>query len=149
MDKNENYFWSIKTVEDYLNARKDDFPKEYYSTSDEMPGSNLLHQAARICSLELITYLIDIENFDVNELDDDNCTPLGYILNEEELYELINNNWGDPVTTVNGGCNDAKQIINAIRLLHDNYQADCIYLDEEFDDEFIENYITELQKWVS
>jgi hypothetical protein len=148
-DELEDYFWKINSVEDYLNARKDGFPLYYYSTSEEMPGATLLHQAARICNLELISYLIDKENFDVNELDSDNCTPLGYILNQEQLYELKDNHFGNPVSTVNGGCDDAGQIINAIRLLHKNYNADCIYLEEEFEEEFIENYITELQKWVS
>lgn len=147
-DELEDYFWKINSVEDYLNAKMDGFQLYYYSTSEEMPGATLLHQAARKCNLELISYLIEKEGFDVNELDSDNCTPLGYILNEEQLYELKDNNFGNPVSTVNGGCEDAAQIIKAIRLLRNKYYADCIYLDEEFEEEFIENFITELQKWV-
>jgi hypothetical protein len=143
----ENYFWNIKSVKDVKRAKKYGFPLNYFSISDDMPGATILHQAARICNLELISYLIDNEGFDVNNLDGaDNCTPLGYLVNELFFADLIDEGM---VLTEYDGCNDAKSIIEAIYLLRNNYNANCIYYSQEYDDEFIENYITELQKWVS
>jgi hypothetical protein len=144
MNVNENYFWNIKSVQDYLNARYAGFPADYYSTNEILLGATMLHQAVRICSIDLINELITF--MDVNEFDNNNCTPLGYLINDDLMENLTDEE--SFVSTIYDGCNDAELIIETIRLLRDDYQADCIYYGEEYDDEYIETYINELQKHV-
>ena len=82
IEKNEEFFWNINSVQDLINAERDGFPRFRLSTSSKMPKSSMLHQAARICNLELIEEFMFWGEFEVNQLDGNNCTPLGYIVNE-------------------------------------------------------------------
>jgi hypothetical protein len=143
-DKNENYFWTINSLEDLLVAKNDGFPDYYLSTSEKMPGASMLHQSARICNLELINEYLSGGDYDVNRLDNNNCTSLGYLINIELKDNLIKK-IGD-VTTIYNGCNDAEQIVEAIRLLQYDNQANCVYFGKKYTNKYIENYIKELQK---
>ena len=147
IEKNEEYFWNINSVQDLINAESDGFPRFRLSSSSKMPNSSMLHQAARICNLELIEEFMLWGEFDVNQLDGNNCTPLGYIINEVLENNLKNNNIA-PVSTIYDGCNDAEQIIEAISLLQQDDNVKCIYLGKKYPNDFIKKYKAELKKHI-
>jgi hypothetical protein len=147
IEKNEEFFWNINSVQDLINAERDGFPRFRLSTSSKMPMSSMLHQAARICNLGLIEEFMLWGEFDVNELDGNNCTPLGYIINEVLENNLKNNN-SAPVSTIYDGCNDAEQIIEAISLLQQDDNVKCVYLGKKYSNDFIRKYKSELKKHI-
>lgn len=137
----EKYFDSISTIEDLKKAELEGFSLDFKTNRPEMPGANLLHESSRRCNLVLLAYLISDRNMDFNQLDEDGCTPLGYVLNDDLLYELKS---GDR-TTVNDGCNDVSKILQTIELLK-SYTAKCIYNGEFYDEKWMNQYIVELKK---
>ena len=145
MNKNEFYFENIKSIEDLKKAEKDGFLISYKTSSYEMPGANLLHEVSRKCLLPLLEYLVFEKKMDVNVLDADCCTPLGYVLN--------NDIWQDTkeasvnIATVNNGCEDALQIVNTIEFLLEN-GAKCIYNGETYSKSWVQDFIFNLKKTI-
>ena len=78
---------------------------------------------------------------DINQLDEDECSPLGYVLNDDLLYEIKSGE----ITTANEGCNDASKILQSIEILKSN-GAECIYNGELYNEKWISQYIEELKK---
>ena len=140
---NEKYFESISTIEELIRAERNGFNVEFKTNRPEMPGANLLHESARKCNIVLLGYLISNRNMDFNQLDEDECTALGYVLNDDLLYEIKS---GD-TTTVNEGCNDVSEILQTIEILKSN-EAECIYNGELYDERWIDQYIFELKKHI-
>lgn len=138
---NEKYFETINTIEELNKAEQDGFSLEFKTYRPEMPGATLLHESARKCNIALLDYLISDRNMDFNQLDEDECSPLGYVLNDDLLYELKSGE----ITTVNEGCNDASKILQTIELLKSN-EAECIYNGEFYNVKWINQYIFELKK---
>ena len=138
---NEQYFENISTIDELIIAERDGFTVEFKTNRAEMPGANLLHESARKCNIALLDYLISDRNMDFNQLDEDECTPLGYVLNDDLLVELKNGE----ATTVNEGCNDASKILQSIEILKSN-GAECIYNGELYNEKWIDQYIVALKK---
>ena len=138
---NEKYFENIITIEDMNKAEQDGFTIDFKTNRPEMPGATLLHESARKCNVVLLAYLISDRNMDFNKLDEDECSPLGYVLNDDLLVELKNGE----TTTVNEGCNDASKIIQTIEILRSR-EADCTYNGAFYDEKWISQYILELKK---
>lgn len=138
----ELYYDNIESLEDLLEAERNGFTSDFKTIRPEMPGASLLHEAARKGLLPLMEYLIFIKKMDVNALDEDECTPLGYVLNDDLWQDGIGR--GD-LTTVNNGCQEVNQIINTIEFLVAN-GAKCIYNGEEFSNTWINNYLINLKK---
>jgi hypothetical protein len=138
---NEQYFENISTIEELIIAEQEGFSLDFKTNRPEMPGANLLHELARKCNVVLLYYLINNRNMDFNQLDEDECSPLGYVLNDDLLYEIKNGE----ITTVNEGCNDAIKIMQTIELLKTKGAA-CIYNGELYDENWIDQYIVELKK---
>ena len=138
---NEKYFDSISTIEDLNKAEQDGFTVDFKTNRPEMPGATLLHESARKCNVVLLAYLINDRNMDFNQLDEDECTPLGYVLNDDLWYELKSGE----ITTVNEGCNDVSEILQTIDLLK-THGAKCIYNGELYNEKWIDQYIVALKK---
>jgi hypothetical protein len=138
---NEQYFENIITIEKLIIAERNGFNVEFKTNRAEMPGANLLHESARKCNVALLAYLISDRNMDFNQLDEDECSPLGYVLNDDLLYEIKSGE----ITTVNEGCNDASKILQSIEILKSN-GAECIYNGELYNEKWIDQYIVELKK---
>ena len=138
---NEQYFENISTIEELIIAERDGFTVEFKTNRAEMPGANLLHESARKCNIALLDYLISDRNMDFNQLDEDECSPLWYVLNDDLLYELKSGE----ITTVNEGCYDTSKIIQTIELLKSN-EAECIYNGKFYNVKWISQYILELKK---
>ena len=83
------------------------------------------------------------KKLNINQLDDDECTPLGYVVNDDLWYEI---KCGE-ITSVNEGCNDTSLIIQTIDTLR-SYGAKCIYNGEFYNEKWIDQYIVELKKQV-
>lgn len=138
---NEQYFENISTIDELIIAERNGFNVEFKTNRPEMPGATLLHESARKCNVVLLAYLISDRNMDFNQLDEDECTPLGYVLNDDLLYELKSGE----ITTVNEGCNDVLKILESIQVLRSN-GAKCIYNGEFYDKKWIDQYIVALKK---
>jgi hypothetical protein len=138
---NEQYFENIGTIEELIIAERNGFNVEFKTNRPEMPGANLLHESGRKCNIALLDYLLSNRNMDFNILDEDECTVLGYVLNDDLLYELKSGE----ITTVNDGCNDASKILQTIEILKSN-GAECIYNGELYNEKWIDQYIVELKK---
>lgn len=140
---NEQYFEKISTVEELIIAEQIGFNVEFKTNRPEMPGATLLHESARKCNVVLLAYLISDKKLNINQLDDDECTPLGYVVNDDLWYEI---KCGE-ITSVNEGCNDTSLIIQTIDTLR-SYGAKCIYNGEFYNEKWIDQYIVELKKQV-
>lgn len=81
---------------------------------------------------------------DFNQLDEDECTALGYVLNDDLWYEIKSGE----ITTVNEGCNYASLIIQTIDTLR-YHGAICIYNGEFYDEKWIGLYVSELKKEIN
>ena len=138
---NEQYFENIITIDKLIIAERNGFNLEFKTNRPEMPGATLLHESARKCNIALLDYLLSDRNMDFNQLDEDECTPLGYVLNDDLLYELKSGE----ITTVNEGCNDVLKILETIQVLRSN-GAKCIYNGEFYDKKWIDQYIVALKK---
>lgn len=138
---NEQYFENISTIDELIIAERNGFNVEFKTNRPEMPGATLLHELARKCNVVLLAYLISDRNMDFNHLDEDECTALGYVLNDDLLYEIKSGE----ITTVNEGCNDASKILQTIDLLK-THGAKCIYNGELYNEKWIDQYIVELKK---
>ena len=79
----------------------------------------------------------------INQLDEDECTPLGYVLNDDLLYELKSGE----ITTVNEGCNDASKIIQTIEILR-SHEAECLYNGALYNEKWNNQYVIELKKQI-
>jgi hypothetical protein len=145
MNKHEFYFENIQCVEDLKNAEKDGFTIHFKTTRMEMPGANLLHEASRKCILPLLEHLILVKKMDINSLDEDECTPLGYVLNDDLWQDSkgVSTN----ITTVNNGCESVNLIIRTIEFLSDN-GAKCIYNGESYSNHWIKEYVYNLKKHI-
>jgi hypothetical protein len=137
---NEQYFENICTIDELNIAERNGFNIEFKTNRPEMPGAILLHESARKCNVVLLAYLISDRNMDINQLDEDECSPLGYVLNDDLLYEIKSGE----ITTVNEGCNDASKILQTIDLLK-THGAKCIYNGELYNEKWIDQYIVELK----
>jgi hypothetical protein len=138
---NEQYFENICTIDELNIAERNGFNIEFKTNRPEMPGAILLHESARKCNVVLLAYLISDRNMYINQLDEDECSPLGYVLNDDLLYEIKSGE----ITTVNEGCNDASKILQSIEILKSN-GAECIYNGELYNEKWIDQYIVELKK---
>jgi hypothetical protein len=138
---NEQYFDSISTIEDLNKAEQDGFTVDFKTNRPEMPGATLLHESARKCNIVLLTYLISDRKLNINQLDRDQCNPLGYVLNDDLWYEIRSGE----ITTVNEGCNDVSEILQTIDLLK-THGAKCIYNGEFYNEKWIDQYIVALKK---
>ena len=138
---NEQYFENISSIEELIIAERNGFNLEFKTNRPEMPGATLIHESARKCNTVLLAYLISERNIDINQLDEDDCTPLGYVLNDDLLYEIKSGE----ITTINEGCNDVSKILKTIELLKYD-RAECIYNGELYDERWIDQYIEELKK---
>jgi hypothetical protein len=140
--EHELFFWNINSVAELQYAEQRGFSVNYKSISLEMPGAKLIHQAVRKCNMDLLAYLINDCSVDINELDDDVCTPLGYIANDELLYDL--SSWPELFSTVNNGCTDINKILEVlIYLIGQN--AHCRYNGKTFDHHWLMSFVTELR----
>lgn len=139
----ELYFETISCVEDFIRAEEDGFSIDFKTTRPEMPGASLLHEAARKCLIPLLEHLVFVKKMNVNVMDEDECTPLGYVLNDD-LWQDINGG-SQYITTVNNGCEEVNLITNTIEFLVAN-GAKCIYNGEEFSNTWINNYLINLKK---
>ena len=138
---NEQYFENISTIDELIIAERNGFNVEFKTNRPEMPGASLLHESARKCNVVLLAYLISHRNMDFNQLDKDECSPLGYVLNDDLWYEIRSGE----ITTVNEGCNDVSEILQTIDLLK-NHGAKCIYNGELYNEKWIDQYIVALKK---
>lgn len=138
---NEHYFENIDTIEQLIDAERNGFFLSFKTNRPEMPGATLLHESARKCNLDLVNYLIQERNLDFNQLDDDDSSPLGYILNDDLLYEIKSRD----ITTVNCGCDDVFKIIKTVEAFK-TLGASCVYNGASYDDEWINKYVEELKK---
>jgi hypothetical protein len=102
---NEQYFENICTIDELNIAERNGFNVEFKTNRPEMPGAILLHESARKCNVVLLAYLISDRNMDINQLDEDEYSSLGFVLNDDLLYEIKSGE----ITTVNDGCNDASK----------------------------------------
>lgn len=134
---NENYFDSIENVEDFLIAEKNGFSIAFKTNRPEMPGATIVHEAARKCNLELLEFFVNERNINLNQLDDDLCTPMGYILNDELVPEEI--------TTVNLGCESLPKIIKTIEFFIKN-NGICIYCEKQYSSNWVNYYLNELKE---
>lgn len=134
---NENYFDSIENVEDFLIAEKNGFSIAFKTKRPEMPGATIVHEAARKCNLELLEFFVNERNINLNQLDDDLCTPMGYILNDELVPEEI--------TTVNLGCESLPKIIKTIEFFIKN-NGICIYCEKQYSSNWVNYYLNELKE---
>jgi hypothetical protein len=139
----ELYFENIACIYDLIEAEHNGFTINFKTARPEMPGASLLHEAARKCLRSLIEHLIIVRKMDINALDEDACTPLGYVLNDD-LWQDCKGRSLD-VTTVNNGCEEANLIINTIEFLVAN-GAKCIYNGEEYSHSWIKSYLISLKK---
>jgi hypothetical protein len=105
----------------------------------EKPGASLLHFMACKANAEALKFLVNF-GFDINLLDLDNCSPLGYLVNDELVWQLNNNK---KVATVNSECTDKHKIKECIRYLLD-LNAKCFYLGKEYDKNYIEDYLNRI-----
>jgi hypothetical protein len=138
---NEQYFENVSTIEELIIAERNGFNVEFKTNRPEMPGAILLHESARKCNVVLLAYLISDRNMDINQLDEDECSPLGYVLNDDLLYEIKSGE----ITTVNEGCYDASKILQSIEILKSN-GAECIYNGELYNEKWIDQYIVALKE---
>lgn len=139
----ELYFENIACVQDLGDAELNGFTIDFKTARPEMPGASLLHQAARKCLYPLLEHLIFVKKMDINALDEDACTPLGYVLNDD-LWQDYKGRSQD-VTTVNNGCLEVGQIIKTIEFLIAN-GGRCIYNGEEYSHSWTASYLTTLKK---
>jgi hypothetical protein len=143
MNTFELYFENIACIHDLIEAEDNGFTINFKTTRPEMPGASLLHEAARKCLPSLLEHLVFVKKMDINALDEDRCTPLGYVLNDD-LWQDYKGASQD-VTTINNGCEDAHLIINTIEFLVAN-GAKCVYNGEEYSHSWIKSYLTSLKK---
>jgi len=115
IEKNQELVKKIKNVNELLAAEALGFECGFKINSSSMPGAILLHEAARSCSYELCRFLITERNQDVNILDDDKCSPLGYVVNDERIYEAKNGY----ISTVDCGSEQISLITTTIQLFLD------------------------------
>jgi hypothetical protein len=143
---NETCFWEIRSVAMLLEAEQGGFKLTYKSTSPEMPGANLLHQAVRQCDIELVEYLVETRKMGLHSLDDDLCTPFGYVANDELWHDLKEN--PKSFATVNVGCSELSQITGMVQYLMQQ-NAPCVYLGKPYEQSWIQTYLDRLSKLAS
>ncbi len=141
MSRNEILFERIKTIEDFLDAEKHGFSIHFKTTRPEMLGATILHEACRCCYLELIKFLVEERGGDLSLRDFDDCTPLGYIVNDDVMAEFLSS--GEYVT-VNIGCDDSSQIISAVEYLIDK-NAHCAYCERDYTLKYVKNCLEKIK----
>lgn len=141
MSRNEILFERIKTIEDFLDAEKHGFTIHFKTTRPEMPGATILHEACRCCYLELIKFLVEERGGDLSLRDFDDCTPLGYIVNDDVMAEFLSSGVYE---TVNLGCENAKQIISAIEYLIE-IKAPCAYCERDYSLKYVKNCLEKIK----
>jgi hypothetical protein len=70
-------------------------------------------------------------------LDEDGCSPLGYIINDDVVTEA---ELGYQISTVNLGCENPQLIISTINYLI-SIGCEAIYYDKKYSSDFIKSYI--------
>lgn len=133
-------FGSVKDVDSLLKAELEGFNIAYKTIDTAMPGATILHEAAKCCYLELLEYLIYNRKMDVNDLDDDTCTPLGYVVNDETLYNLKELN---EIGTVNEGNQNKDDILKCLDFLL-KIEAEAVYCGREYSKDWVLNYKRQL-----
>jgi hypothetical protein len=83
------YFNTISTVEDFIEAENSGFSASFRTSIPEMPGASFFHQICRCCYIELVEFLYKNRQIEINLLDEDNCTPLGYVVNDEVYLSIV------------------------------------------------------------
>jgi len=141
MSINEILFEKIKTVNDFLDAEKSGFTLKFKTTRPEMPGATILHEACRCCYIELIKFLVEERGGDLSLRDEDECTPLGYIVNDDVMADFLSS--GEFVT-VNMGCDDSRQIFSAIEYLIEK-NAPCVYCERDYSLQYVKNCLAKLK----
>lgn len=134
--------FEAQSLEDILTFKESGFDIKTISESTEIPGGTLLHFFSAKANLEIVQYLLEEEQFDVNAMDTDKCTPLGYLMNKELLYFLDKG----VVCSVNNYSEKPYEIISTINYLR-SLDAKCIYLGYEYDEKFILSYLEKLNKY--
>ena len=138
MSRNEILFERVKTIEDFFDAEKHGFTIHFKTTRPEMPGATILHEACRCCYLELIKFLVEERGGDLSLRDFDDCTPLGYIVNDDVMAEFLSS--GEYVT-VNIGCDDSSQIISAVEYLIDKNA----YCERDYSLKYVKNCLEKIK----
>jgi hypothetical protein len=133
----QNYFNTITTVDQFLEAEKNGFSVDFITYIPEMPGASFFHEACRCCHIDLIKFLFTNRQIDINMLDEDGCTPLGYVVNSDVYSEA----WaGNAIATVNLGCENPKRIKETILYLT-SIGCKASYCDVDYTPEYIFSYL--------
>ena len=90
-----------------------------------IPNGNKLHIACIKADVSLISGLLKSKPELINQLDDDGCSPLGYLVNDELIWES-NNSKEYSAFTVNMENENPKEIIEGINLML-AAAGNCIY----------------------
>jgi hypothetical protein len=133
----QEYFDKISTIEEFIEAEKMGFSIDFITNIPEMPGATFFHQACRCCYLDLIKFLCTNRQININMLDEDGCSPLGYIINDDVVTEA---ELGYQISTVNLGCEDPQLIISTINYLI-SIGCEAIYYDKKYSSDFVNSYI--------
>jgi hypothetical protein len=134
---NQIYFNTISTIEEFIEAEKMGFSIDFITNIPEMPGATFFHQACRCCYIDLVKFLYTNKKIDINMLDEDDCTPLGYVVNDDVFSEA---EAGYQISTVNLGCDDPKLIITTINYLI-SIGCEAVYCEKKYSPKFINSYI--------
>jgi hypothetical protein len=138
MDKQlQIYFDTISTIEEFTEAEKRGFNVDFITQIPEMPGASFFHQACRCCYLDLIKFLYKNKQININMLDEDGCSPLGYVVNDDVVTEA---ELGYQISTVNLGCEDPQLIVSTINYLI-SIGCEAIYYDKKYSSDFVNSYI--------
>jgi len=133
----QEYFDKISTIEEFIEAEKMGFSIDFITNIPEMPGATFFHQACRCCYLDLIKFLYTNRQITINMLDEDGCSPLGYVVNDDVVTEA---KAGYQISTVNLGCENPQLIISTINYLI-SIGCEAIYYDKKYSSDFIKSYI--------
>jgi hypothetical protein len=139
--KNEILFEKIRTIEDLLEAERSGFTIHFKTTRPEMPGATILHEACRCCYLELIKFLVEERGGDLSLRDEDDCTPLGYIVNDDVMADFLSSG---EYLTVNIGCDDRSQIISVMEYLIE-INAPCVYCERQYSLKYVMDCLEKLK----
>ena len=131
------YFNTISTIEDFIEAEKSGFSANFRTNIPEMPGASFFHQACRCCYIDLVKFLYTNKEIDINMLDEDVCTPLGYVVNDDVFTEA---EAGYRISTVNLGCENPQLIIKTIKYLI-SIGCEAVYCEKKYSAKFINSYI--------
>ena len=135
--QNQIYFNTISTIEDFIEAEKTGFSANFRTNIPEMPGASFFHQICRCCYIELIEFIYKNRQIEINLLDEDVCTPLGYVVNDDVYAELVAEN---NISTVNLGCENPQLIIKTIKYLL-SIGCEAVYCEKKYSEKFINSYI--------